>query len=132
MPASRASGSNVVRDDRGSPVLRPMDTPVEDKRQRGAWPTIFSILLAGALLYLSVRGVNWGAVWATAAGAHWVYLAAVALLMAVSYFVRAVRWRILLNAEARLGVGTVFCANMTGYLGNNFLPARAGELIRSY
>src|SRR5207248_3318295 len=35
-------------------------------------------------------------------------------------------------AEARLGVGTVFWANMAGYLGNNFLPARAGELVRSY
>src|SRR5207302_2473900 len=38
---------------------------------------------------------------------------------------------ILLNAEARLRVGTVFWANSAGYLGNNFLPARAGELIRS-
>jgi hypothetical protein len=29
-------------------------------------------------------------------------------------------------------VGTVFWANMAGYLGNNFLPARAGELIRTF
>ena len=44
---------------------------------------------------------------------------------------RALRWRILLNAEANLGVWTVFRATMAGYLGNNFLPARAGEVIRS-
>ena len=48
-----------------------------------------------------------------------------------SYFLRGLRWRILLNAEAHLGVGEVFWANMAGYLGNNFLPARAGEVIRS-
>ena len=35
------------------------------------------------------------------------------------------------DAEAKFGIGTVFGANMAGYLGNNFLPARAGELLRS-
>jgi glycosyltransferase 2 family protein len=49
-----------------------------------------------------------------------------------SFFVRALRWRILLNAEAHFSIGTVFWANSAGYLGNNFLPARAGEFIRSY
>jgi len=38
---------------------------------------------------------------------------------------------VLLNAEERFGVGTVFAANMAGYLGNNFLPARGGEVLRS-
>jgi uncharacterized membrane protein YbhN (UPF0104 family) len=42
-----------------------------------------------------------------------------------------VRWSILLNAEAKLDLRTVFCANMAGYLGNNFLPARAGEILRT-
>lgn len=59
------------------------------------------------------------------------YLWGAAAISAVSLFLRAVRWRILLNAEARLGIGTVFRANMVGYLGNNFLPARAGEVLRS-
>jgi uncharacterized membrane protein YbhN (UPF0104 family) len=36
-----------------------------------------------------------------------------------------------LNAEGRFGIGPVFRANMAGYLGNNFLPARAGEVLRS-
>lgn len=48
-----------------------------------------------------------------------------------SCWLRAVRWRILLNAEGRLGVATVFWGNMVGYLGNSFLPARAGEVVRS-
>ena len=33
--------------------------------------------------------------------------------------------------RGRFSVGTVFWANSAGYLGNNFLPARAGEVIRS-
>ena len=44
---------------------------------------------------------------------------------------RALRWRILLNATATLSVGEVYWANMAGYFGNQYLPARAGELIRT-
>jgi uncharacterized protein (TIRG00374 family) len=70
-------------------------------------------------------------VWQTVSAARWQYLLLAAGITSCSYFLRAVRWRILLNAEARLGIGTVFCANTAGYLGNNFLPARAGELLRT-
>ena len=41
------------------------------------------------------------------------------------------RWWVLLGAEVRVGLLTVFWAQMLGYLGNAFLPARAGELVRS-
>lgn len=37
----------------------------------------------------------------------------------------------LLSAEKKVAPLTVFWATMAGYLGNNFLPARAGEVIRS-
>jgi uncharacterized protein (TIRG00374 family) len=107
-------------------------TVAEDGVRRRVFTTAVSILLAVALLYLSVRGVDWRAVWGIVRGARWIYLAAGALLTSLSFFLRAVRWRILLNAEARLPMRTVFFANMAGYLGNNYLPARAGELLRSY
>jgi uncharacterized protein (TIRG00374 family) len=84
------------------------------------------------LLYFSVRGVAWSRVWATIAGARWSYLALAAAITSFSFFQRSLRWRILLNTETWFSVGTVFWANMAGYLGNNFLPARAGELIRTY
>lgn len=73
----------------------------------------------------------WGRVWQTIREARWGYFVASGALAIGSYLLRGLRWRILLNAEADLGVGTVFWANMAGYLGNNFLPARAGEIIRT-
>jgi uncharacterized protein (TIRG00374 family) len=100
--------------------------------RRGPWSWILSAALAAVLLYFSLRGVEWARVWRTIAGAHWRYIAAAGGLMVVSFFLRGLRWRILLNAEARLDVATVFWANMAGYLGNNFLPARAGEVLRSW
>jgi glycosyltransferase 2 family protein len=97
----------------------------------GHWKWVVSIALAAALLYFSLRGVDWARVWSIIAGARWEYVVAAALLICVSSILRALRWRILLNAEANLGAWTVFRANMAGYLGNNFLPARAGELVRT-
>jgi uncharacterized protein (TIRG00374 family) len=44
---------------------------------------------------------------------------------------RANRWQTLLKAEKLIPALDVFWANMTGYLGNSILPARAGEIIRS-
>jgi uncharacterized membrane protein YbhN (UPF0104 family) len=76
--------------------------------------------------------VDWTGVWRTIAGARWGFLAAGCGCSCFSFFLRALRWRILLNAEERLSVGTVFSANMAGYLGNSFLPARAGELVRTF
>ncbi len=87
--------------------------------------------LAAALLYFSLRGVDWASVWRIIATARWEYLAGTALFVGASSCLRSLRWRILLNAEANLSVWTVFRATMAGYLGNNFLPARAGEVIRS-
>ncbi len=102
--------------------------PVNSKN---LWKWLVSIALAAALLYYSLRGIEWSRVWSVIAAARWEYLAAGALFLCLSSFLRSLRWRILLNAEADLGVWTVFRATMAGYLGNNFLPARAGELIRT-
>ena len=95
------------------------------------WSWIVALPLAAFLLYWSLRGVDWRAVWRTIAGARWEFLAVSGLLCCVSFFLRSLRWRILLNAEENLPVGAVFCATMAGYMGNAFLPARAGELVRT-
>jgi uncharacterized protein (TIRG00374 family) len=92
---------------------------------------VLAIPLAAGLLWWSLRGVDWRAVWRTIAGARWELLTVAAVFVCLSFFLRSLRWRILLNAEENLGVGTVFCATMAGYMGNSFLPARAGEVVRT-
>src|SRR5689334_24747987 len=99
----------------------------ENRNRPGLWSWLLAIVFSAVLLYFAVRGVDWAHVWTIIARAQWRYIVATALTISFSYFMRSVRWRILLNAEERLSVWTVFCATMVGYLGNNFLPARAGE-----
>ena len=106
--------------------------PQEPGKRNVVWSWLVPTVLAAVLLYYSLRGVDWGGVWRTIATARWSYLVAASLICCASFFLRACRWRILLNAEAKLDVPTVFWAMMAGFLGNSFLPARAGELVRSF
>jgi uncharacterized protein (TIRG00374 family) len=92
---------------------------------------IVSIAVSAILLYYALRGVDWRGVWTIITHADLRYVAAATAISSWSFFVRSMRWRILVNAEGRLSVRTVLWANMAGYLGNSFLPARAGEVIRS-
>ena len=91
-----------------------------------------AVLIAAALLYYSLRGIDWLEVAHIVRGAAPLPLLAGAALGTVSLFLRAWRWRILLNAEGTVDVPTAFWATAAGYFGNNFLPARAGELVRTY
>ncbi|MGH9409774.1 MAG: lysylphosphatidylglycerol synthase transmembrane domain-containing protein [Vicinamibacterales bacterium] len=88
-------------------------------------------VLAAVLLYYSLRGIDWTLVGHTVAHAAPAPLAFAALLSTVTLFLRAVRWRVLLNAEGSVTVPTAFWATAAGYFGNNFLPARGGELVRT-
>jgi uncharacterized protein (TIRG00374 family) len=63
--------------------------------------------------------------------AHQTYLVAACVACSVTYILRGLRWRVILSAAARVSPATAFWASMVGYLGNNFLPARAGEVLRS-
>jgi glycosyltransferase 2 family protein len=92
---------------------------------------IAALLIAGICLYLAFRGVDWGVMWSTASKGRYELILLVSLISSVNLFIRAARWRILLSTEKPISVLTVFWANCTGYFGNNFLPARAGELIRA-
>ncbi len=92
---------------------------------------LFSIALAALLLYFSLRKVAWKDVWTGIAGCNLLLLTAGVLISALSYFLRGLRWRVLLNTQEKLPILRVFWANSAGYLGNNVLPARAGEFVRT-
>lgn len=50
----------------------------------------------------------------------------------VSYFFRGVRWLVLLLPLKKLPLRPVYAATIIGYMANNILPARLGELARAY
>jgi glycosyltransferase 2 family protein len=88
-------------------------------------------VLAAVLLYFSLRGIEWNRVAQTVAGAAPGRLMIVVGIGTTTLFLRACRWRLLINAEGSVSVPAVFWATAAGYFGNNFLPARGGEIVRT-
>ena len=97
---------------------------------KAAWYAA-AALLAAALLYYSLRGIDWRDVASTVRRASPLPLLAASGIATTTLFLRAMRWRILLTAGGPVGWPDAFWATAAGYFGNNFLPARAGELIRT-
>src|SRR5690349_8756025 len=116
-----------------------MTIPRADARFRAV--TAVAVALAAVLLYFSLRGIQWREVGRIIAGASPPPLALVLGIGSLTIFLRAVRWYVLLGGlsrradgqrhSPRLTIPAVFWATAAGYFGNNFLPARAGELLRT-
>ena len=109
-------------------------TPGNDaqkKTNRPSWLILFSIVLAAILLYFTLRGLDWSAFWVTIKTGHYEFLLLTIPISSATYFIRALRWSVLVRSGEKVPVSSVFWANMVGYMGNAYLPARAGELLRS-
>jgi uncharacterized protein (TIRG00374 family) len=63
---------------------------------------------------------------------NYLYLLPTSLVICLGFATRALRWRYMLQSQRRIGIGGAFSAMMIGYLVNNLLPARLGELARTY
>ncbi|MDO5443462.1 MAG: lysylphosphatidylglycerol synthase transmembrane domain-containing protein [Bacteroidia bacterium] len=57
---------------------------------------IFWAAVAAVLLYFSFRGVDWKEFWRVLGQCSWLYVVLAMLAGAVSFFIRAIRWRLLL------------------------------------
>lgn len=92
---------------------------------------LVSLALAAVLLRYSLRGIEWGRVWEIFRAAHLSWVLLYCGTTSVALFLRSYRWRVLLRAEGKVSVALAFRATAAGYFGNNFLPARAGEVVRT-
>jgi hypothetical protein len=90
-----------------------------------------ALALAAALLYYSLRGIDWLRVWDILRGARPLAICLAWATISSAVFLRSIRWRVLLSAGKPVSIPTAFWATAAGYLGNNLLPARAGELVRT-
>lgn len=89
-----------------------------------------AISLASVLLVLRVVDLRQVGDLLSRAALPLVALAVVATMLDV--LLRAMRWRVLVSSLAMVPLGRVLAYQMVGYLANNVLPARAGELVRSH
>jgi hypothetical protein len=98
-------------------------------RWRGVGTWVGLAVSAAAVAWLALR-YDWRSAGHAMASAGLDWLLPVAPLMVVNFVVRAARWRGLFPDPIRPRLPGAFSAMMAGYLFNNLLPARAGELVR--
>jgi uncharacterized protein (TIRG00374 family) len=100
---------------------------------------VAAALIAVGLLYLALKSVDFGAMWEVLRTANYLWLGPLFLVVLLSHYMRAWRWRMLLDAlpEVRSRptdkpVTTLlsFYSVMIGYMVNNAVP-RLGEFARA-
>jgi uncharacterized protein (TIRG00374 family) len=89
------------------------------------------VAISAVALYVVVRKVDWGQVTAAWHGADWRWLLVGALVYPWRLAVVSVRWGELLRLYGPVpSFGTRLRATSIGYLFNNLLPLRSGDVIR--
>jgi uncharacterized protein (TIRG00374 family) len=89
-------------------------------------------LISAVFLYIAFRKTDLAELARHLAAANYLYLIPAALLTVVALWVRAMRWGLLLHPLQKIGPGTLFSATSIGFMCNNVLPMRLGELIRAF
>lgn len=93
---------------------------------------IFGIALSISLLWWVFRDYNLSQLQKALLSADTDFLLLGSLMIIPSFMVRGFRWQFLFPAQAKPGWRALFSSMMIGYLANNVMPARAGELVRAY
>jgi len=91
---------------------------------------ILGLLLGVILLYVSFRVVDFEAVVDAIKGVDARYAILAAVFYVIAYFIRSIRWRIILQPVVDVPVLKSFQMFMAGYFLNYIIPVRAGELAK--
>jgi len=93
---------------------------------------IIGIIFSGFFLALAIRNVSFDHLLAAMSDANYLFLIPAVLLTLLVYWLRAVRWRYLLIPIKPVQNSQLFIITMIGFMVNNVLPVRMGELVRAY
>ncbi|MBI5868526.1 MAG: flippase-like domain-containing protein [candidate division Zixibacteria bacterium] len=88
-------------------------------------------IISLVFMYLALRKVDYSDLWTTLQGARWSYLIPNIVLVVGVMFIRAWRWQLILRPIARIPFARVYSSTMIGFMANNVLPARLGEIARA-
>jgi uncharacterized protein (TIRG00374 family) len=110
------------------------DAPVRRSALRRSLPALIGIAVSIGLLAWALRDVSLKDVLRHLTAAHAGPLVIAVVLATITFPLRLVRWRLLLRDERGepYPPGPLWHAIALGFMANNLLPLRAGELIRSY
>ena len=97
------------------------------------WRTVLGVVLSAALLYWAFRGIEFSEVRHELAGSNLALFIASALVATLTFPIRALRWRVILEpVQANIPFGPLWRSTAIGMMINNVAPARLGEPARAF
>lgn len=93
---------------------------------------LLSLLISAVCLYFSFRGIDWSETFKAMRQANYVLITGTVLVTLVSVWLRAYRWKFMLDPIKAVSISDLYSSTMIGFMANNILPARLGEFVRAY
>ena len=91
---------------------------------------IVGLMVSIVCSWLFVRKIEWSSLGVAFSEAKYIYILPTIIIMFVAQYIRAIRWEVLLSPIKKVSVLNLFSVSMIGFMANNVLPARLGEIIR--
>jgi uncharacterized protein (TIRG00374 family) len=93
---------------------------------------ILGSLISCFFLVLALKDIQWGVLWDVLKQTRYIYLVPAIGFTMAGHYSRAYRWKFLLLPVKNIRTWNLFTATAIGFMANNLLPARLGELVRAY
>ncbi len=91
-----------------------------------------TIAVSAVFLILAVRNIRFEEFLHAVEQMNPVYFLPAVSCYFASFFFRTLRWKIMLRSVKSIAMGPLFRYIVLGYMANNLLPARLGEVVRAY
>ena len=96
------------------------------------WKVWLGVAVSLVLLAIAFRGVNLAELTRAFREVRPAWLVPALVTIFVRFWVTAIRWQVLLRRVKPVSVHRLFGVTMIGFMANNVLPARMGEIVRAY
>ncbi len=91
---------------------------------------LIGILISILLVYYLLNKIEFSTVVETLKTFNLYFIAVLSIVFVFGMIIRALRWQCLIKYKKEISLNIIFRANSIGYMMNNLLPAKAGELVR--
>jgi len=103
-------------------------------RRAPVWQILLGVAISAVLLYFALRGLHFAEVMQHVRAAHLPPMLLAVALATLTFVLRIFRWQLLLRGDdgRRLPAGPLWHAIAMGFMANNVLPLRMGEVVRTF
>jgi glycosyltransferase 2 family protein len=93
---------------------------------------ILGLVISAIFIYLAFRRVRLGEIYFSLSHANYLLILPNMAIVMLCMVIRAERWKYLLKPLGEFKQSQLFPSVMIGFMANNILPARLGEVVRAY